>query len=98
MALAPVVCYSVYPQMRGELPLSGRTVDVQNFCFRHEPSRDPGRMQSFLMREFVYAGELTAVLAWRDGWIARGRRFLAALELDPQVAPANDPFLVRQPD
>ena len=92
MALAPVVCYSVYPQMRGELPLSGRTVDVQNFCFRHEPSRDPGRMQSFLMREFVYAGELTAVLAWRDGWIARGRRFLAALELDPQVAPANDPF------
>lgn len=92
VALAPVVCYSVYPQLRGELPASGRVVDVQSFCFRHEPSRDPGRLQSFLMREFVRLGDPETVRAWRDEWIIRGRAFLQTLELEPEVAPANDPF------
>ena len=32
-------------------------MDVFSYCFRHEPSVDPARMQMFRMREFVRIGE-----------------------------------------
>jgi len=52
VALTPATCYPVYPVMaaRGPLPEGGRVFDLQSYCFRHEPSEDPARMQMFRIR------------------------------------------------
>jgi seryl-tRNA synthetase len=95
LALTPAACHAVYPHLAGALPEGGRTVDVESWCFRQEPSDDPGRLRAFRMRELVRFGEPDAVLAWRDHWIERGVELLRALGLDPSVAPAADPFFGR---
>ena len=58
VVLTPAACYPVYPTIaeRGPLPADGALVDVCSYCFRHEPSLDPARMQLFRMREYVRAG------------------------------------------
>ena len=38
-----------------ELPEKGALIDVFSWCFRHEPSLEPTRMQYFRMREYVRA-------------------------------------------
>ncbi len=55
VVLTPAACYPVYPLLSGTLPAAGRLVDVMSYCFRHEPSDDPGRMQMFRMHEHVRA-------------------------------------------
>jgi seryl-tRNA synthetase len=47
VVLTPAACYPVYAAVAGTLPESGRLVDVSSYCFRHEPSDEPARMQSF---------------------------------------------------
>jgi seryl-tRNA synthetase len=95
VALAPAACHAVYPQLTGTLPTVGRIVDVESWCYRHEPSSDPGRMRAFRMRELVRAGEPDEVASWRDRWIERGDSFLRTLGLEPIVVPASDPFFGR---
>ena len=51
LVLLPAACYPVYPTLTGELPDGGRLFDVLGTCFRHEPSDDPARMQSFHQHE-----------------------------------------------
>jgi seryl-tRNA synthetase len=92
VVLTPAACYAVYPRASGTLPDGGRWVDVESWCFRHEPTRALERMQSFRMREFVRLADPTATLAWRDEWLERGLTFLRQLGLSPALAPANDPF------
>ncbi|HTI15729.1 MAG TPA: amino acid--[acyl-carrier-protein] ligase [Dictyobacter sp.] len=92
VVLTPAACYPVYAAVAGTLPESGRLVDVSSYCFRHEPSDEPARMQSFRMREFVRIGEPEQVEQWRNQWIDRGLTFLRSLGLNAQQAPANDPF------
>jgi seryl-tRNA synthetase len=99
LALTPAVCYPVYPAIaaRGPLPEGGVTIDPgAGHVFRHEPSGDPARLQSFHMRELVRIGEPDAVLAWRDGWIERGRELLTGLGLDVGSDVAADPFFGRR--
>jgi seryl-tRNA synthetase len=48
------------------------------------------------MRELVRIGEPDAVLAWRDGWIERGRELLERLRLDVRSDVAADPFFGRR--
>jgi seryl-tRNA synthetase len=98
VALVPAACYPVYPMVAadGPLPDGGRLFDVLTYCFRHEPSGDPARMQSFRQREYVrVAGSEAEVRAWRDEWLRRGLGFVAALGLESQAVPANDPFFGR---
>ncbi|HEX6245762.1 MAG TPA: amino acid--[acyl-carrier-protein] ligase [Polyangiales bacterium] len=95
LVLTPAGCYPVYPTLRGELPRAGRLVDVFSYCFRHEPSPDPARMQLFRMREFVRIGQPEDVRSWRAGWLDRGTQMMQALGLDVHVALANDPFFGR---
>jgi seryl-tRNA synthetase len=95
VVLTPAACYPVYPMLTGTLPRSGRLVDVMSYCFRHEPSKDPGRMQMFRMHEHVRAGESETVTAWRESWIARAEAFTVALSLDAQTNVASDPFFGR---
>ncbi|ODN65854.1 Amino acid--[acyl-carrier-protein] ligase [Methylobrevis pamukkalensis] len=58
IVLTPAACYPLYPVIakRGPLPEDGRLFDLQSYCFRHEPSKEPTRMQLFRMREYVRAG------------------------------------------
>jgi seryl-tRNA synthetase len=95
VVLAPAACYPVYPHCRGVLPGGGRSFDVGSWCFRHEPSGDPARMQAFRMREIVRIGSMADVLAFRETWLERGQRFLARLGVETVPEPAADPFFGR---
>jgi seryl-tRNA synthetase len=97
VVLVPAACYPVYPYVagRGPLPPGGRTIDVSSYCFRHEPSDDPARMQSFRMHEHVRIGAPADVEEWQKTWIARGLEMLGRLGLAAESAPANDPFFGR---
>ena len=98
LVLAPAACYPVYPlaAARGAMPRGGWRFDIACDCFRHEPSRDLDRLQSFRMREFVCIGQPDDIVAFRTRWIERGRQLAAALGLDADIAPANDPFFGRE--
>ncbi|BCX17346.1 MAG: hypothetical protein KatS3mg117_1028 [Geminicoccaceae bacterium] len=97
VALLPAACYPVYPTLaaRGPLPERGALVDVASWCFRHEPSREPTRLQFFRMREQVRIGEPEAVRAFRDDWLERGRRLIDELALPCTITTAHDPFFGR---
>lgn len=60
--------------------------------FRNEPSGDPARMQIFRQRELVRIGEPETVAEWRNSWRDRAVQIFEALELDPQLDVASDPF------
>jgi seryl-tRNA synthetase len=96
VVLTPAACYPVYAMAEGELPAGGRVIDVASYCFRHEPSADPARMQIFRMHEIVRLGDAKSCLAFRDEWLDRGSRLLARLGLDVRCVPANDPFFGRR--
>ena len=97
VALAPAACYGVYPTIgaRGRLPAEGALVDCYTWCFRHEPSIDPARMQMFRQREHVRLGSETQALAFRETWMQRGQAIVASLSLPFEVEVANDPFFGR---
>lgn len=97
VVLNPAACHPVYPALaRLGFPAEGLTVDTgDGWVFRHEPSDDPCRMQSFHMRELVRVGPPEAVGAWRDTWRDRSVEFLRSLGLPTDVDEASDPFFGR---
>jgi seryl-tRNA synthetase len=98
LMLLPAGCYPVYPAIaaRGPLAPEGVLVDIgAAWVFRHEPSLDPARRQSFRMHELVRIGEAEAVAAWRSDWAQLGVELLRGLGLDAQLENASDPFFGR---
>jgi len=95
IVLCPAACHALYPTQSGVLPEGGRRFEIFGYCFRHEPSTDPFRMQSFRMHEFVYLGTPAGALAHRDEWIGRGLEVLIRLGLEVEPVVANDPFFGR---
>jgi seryl-tRNA synthetase len=95
VVLTPAACYPLYPTMAGTLPPLGRLVTMLGWVFRHEPSPEPTRMQSFRVREFVRAGSPDEVVAWRDMWLERGVSLLQGLGLPARSDVASDPFFGR---
>lgn len=95
VTLNPAACYPVYPSFTGVLPEGGRLVSMLNWVYRHEPSPEPTRMQSFRVREFVKAGTSDEVLAWRDMWLQRGLKLLRSLGLPVHSEVASDAFFGR---
>jgi seryl-tRNA synthetase len=93
--LTPAACYPVYPHLTGTLPPGGRLVDVMSYCFRHEPSDDPARLQMFRMHEHVRATDAAGAVAWRDGWIDRATAIAATLSLPVHLVVASDAFFGR---
>ena len=93
--LTPAACYPVYPGFSGLLPEGGRLVTVLGWVFRHEPSDEPTRLQSFRMREFIRVGKPDDVVRWRDEWLQRGLALLEGLGLPVQSDVASDPFFGR---
>ena len=95
VVMNPAACYPVYPSLTGTLPEGGRLVSMLNWVYRHEPSPEPTRMQSFRVREFVRAGSAAQVLEWRDSWLQRGLTLLGSLGLAAKSEVAADPFFGR---
>src|SRR5581483_1750553 len=81
VVLNPAACYPVYPSFTGTVPAEGRLVTMLNWVYRHEPSPEPTRMQSFRVREFVRVGTPDQVVEWRDMWLQRGVDLLTSLGL-----------------
>lgn len=95
VTLNPAACYPLYPTLTGTQPENGRLVTMLNWVYRHEPSAEATRMQSFRVREFVRTGNFEQVLAWRDMWLNRGVELLRSLGLDAHPDVAADPFFGR---
>lgn len=97
LSMTPAACYPVYPVIaaRGPLPEGGKTIDIFSYCFRHEPSIDPTRMQMFRQREFVRMGTAVQVQDFRDQLIEHATGMLRTLRLPASVEVANDPFFGR---
>ena len=93
----PAACYPLYPTAakRGPLPEDGLIFDLNSYCFRHEPSKEPTRQQMFRMREYVRIGTPDQVVAFRKNWLERGQALIAKLGLPFNVDVANDPFFGR---
>jgi seryl-tRNA synthetase len=97
LVLTPAACYPLYPLVakRGPVAQSGLLFDVASDCFRHEPSQQIDRFQSFRMREFVRIGAPAEIQAFRDAWIERAKTLAEALGLPWRVELASDPFFGR---
>jgi seryl-tRNA synthetase len=94
--MTPAICYPLYPTAAGsKLPAGGRRVDLQGYAFRHEPSKDPARMQIFRMHELVRLGTPEEALEHREYWLESGREILESVGLPVEPVVANDPFFGR---
>jgi seryl-tRNA synthetase len=95
VVLCPAVCHPLYPTLTGVLPEGGRRFEVYGYCFRHEPSVDPFRMQSFRQHDYVYVGTPEEARAFQGHWVDRGLETLGRLALEASAVVANDPFFGR---
>ncbi len=93
--LCPAACHPLYPTLAGTLPEGGSRYDVAGWCYRHEPSVDPARMQAFRMHELVYVGDAARASEHRDRWLQLGVEILGSLGLEVETVVANDPFFGR---
>jgi len=97
IVLTPAACYVLYPVVakRGPVGEDGALFDLQSYCFRHEPSKEPTRMQLFRMREYVRFGTPAQVTEFRATWLERGQKMIESLGLPLHLDVANDPFFGR---
>jgi seryl-tRNA synthetase len=97
MVLTPASCYPVYPLVasRGPVGETGCLIDASSYCFRHEPSIDPARLQMFRQRELVFIGTPERVADFIELWLDRATSGLRALSLDVHTDNANDAFFGR---
>lgn len=93
--LCSSACHPLYPTRTGSVAGAGEIFDVLGYCFRHEASPDPARLQSFRQREYVFLGEPEGARAHRDLWAARASELLSGLGLEVSLEVANDPFFGR---
>lgn len=97
LVLSPAACYPVYPiaAARGAVPDEGYVFDIAADVFRHEPSREIDRFQSFRMREYVCIGTAELVSSFRKRWMVRAEEIANRLELPFVLETASDPFFGR---
>lgn len=97
LVLSPAACYPVYPiaAEKGPVPVEGLTFDVAADCFRHEPSKELDRLQSFRMREFVRIGAPAQIAVFREQWMKRAQSIAESLRLSFAFDRASDPFFGR---
>jgi seryl-tRNA synthetase len=95
VAMAAAACHPLYASLTGVLPAGGVRYEIEGHCFRHEPSIDPGRMQTFRQHEFVYVGDPEVAREHRATWVDRAQRLFESIGLTVAVEVANDPFFGR---
>ena len=91
---------SALSDRRGAGRVAGRGLqfDVAADCFRHEPSNDLDRLQSFRMREFVRIGSPEQIVDFRDGWMARAQRSPTARTAATRSRRQRSVLRPRRPD
>jgi seryl-tRNA synthetase len=97
LVLSPAACYPIYPiaAARGPVPAEGYIFDIAADVFRHEPSTNIDRFQSFRMREYVCIGSPDDVLNFREGWMKKATAIADQLGLAYTLEQASDPFFGR---
>src|SRR5436190_2912148 len=97
LVLTPAACYHIYPLVatRGRIPAGGLLFDVACDCFRHEPSKNLDRLQSFRMREYVCIGAPAEIADFRERWMTRATKIADRLGLTYRIEQASDPFFGR---
>jgi seryl-tRNA synthetase len=95
VVVSSAACHAVYPTCTGTVPAEGRYFDVSGWCFRHEPSHQATRMQSFVMHEVVYVGGADGAWEHREAGLAHALGLLGELGLDMDAVAASDPFFGR---
>jgi seryl-tRNA synthetase len=93
VVLTNAICHPLYATLEGVTQPG--VYDILGYGFRHEPSLDPMRMQSFRMHEFVYVGTPDGAQEYRDTWVDTAAATLASLGLPVTQVAANDPFFGR---
>jgi hypothetical protein len=91
LVLPPAACHGLYALL-ADSDVEPVTAEVQARCFRHEPSAERSRFQSFEMLEFVYVGDEATVGRFADTGIGAARAAVEGLGLSSEVVAANDPF------
>ena len=97
LVLSPAACYPVYPiaAERGAVPETGYIFDIAADVFRHEPSTEIDRFQSFRMREYVCIGSPDQVASFRNRWMERAKEIADLIEVPYTMEMASDPFFGR---
>lgn len=96
VGLGSAACHSLYPMLRDStIREDGSFFEIQAYCFRHEPSAEPTRMQSFRQHEYVVVGSPEVALSHRESWLARARALFTSLGLQTEIVEAHDPFFGR---
>ena len=93
VVLTNAICHPLYATLEGVTEPA--VYDVFGYGFRHEPSLDPMRLQSFRMHEWVYVGTPDGAQRYRDSWLDTAQATLASLGLPVTAVAANDPFFGR---
>jgi seryl-tRNA synthetase len=93
VVLTNAICHPLYATLEGVTEPA--VYDVFGYGFRHEPSLDPMRLQSFRMHEFVYVGTPDGAQQYRDSWVDTATATLVSLGLPITQVAANDPFFGR---
>jgi seryl-tRNA synthetase len=94
--LVSAVCHPLYGRLEGQrMAAGGSTFEVAGYCFRHEPSLDPMRLQAFRQHDFVYVGDEQGARDFREQAFQKLLDLLKSLGLDAKGVAANDPFFGR---
>lgn len=94
--LASAVCHPLYGRLEGQrMAPGGSTFEVAGYCFRHEPSLDPMRLQAFRQHDFVYVGDAQGARDFRENAFQILLELLLSLGLQARGVAANDPFFGR---
>jgi hypothetical protein len=89
--LPPAACHTLYALL-SDSTVEPTVAEVLGRCFRHEPSGEATRFQSFEMLEFVYVGDERGAATFADEGIAGARAAVERLGLASSCVAAHDPF------
>lgn len=94
--LSPSVCFHWYSSLRDSQLRNAQAVTAIGKCFRYESSNLQGleRLWDFSMREIIFAGLASDVLANRERLVELSSRFLDSLGIAYEISTAVDPFFV----
>lgn len=95
LAMLSVPCHPVYAMLQDTDQPQGRTFTMTGRCFRHEPSKDPMRLQAYRTREYVAVGTEEYVAEYVSRWAEQLPSIFAEIGVDVRAEAANDPFFGR---
>jgi len=90
--MTPATCFHCYAKLsETSLPGPGIWTCIAR-CRRNEVKKEPGRLQTFTMREIVFMGSAAWVRERRQEWMDRILAFANFFELSVELEPATDSF------